>query len=187
MELEPTHKIFGDNFLGVDVARLGEDETVLLSVKRLDHDYIEQIHLEITEKTYLTETVERIKRLNNIYSYKRIYIDDGGMGVGVFDPLLKEKYKVEAINNSARSIDRDNRRKKKLMKEDLYNNLLRLMEQKKICLAKSDEVMLSLKSIQYEYTAEKGIRIFGNYSHITEALVRAAWCVKDKSLNIYIF
>jgi len=178
----------GDNFLGVDVARMGEDETVLMSINRKDKK-LRMIDMQITKKTYLTETVKLILHKDRQYNYRKIYIDDGGMGVGVFDPLLQEEQtrrKVIAINNSARALDRDETRKKKLLKEDLYNNLLRLMEQGNIELFNDDEIYLSLKSIQYEYTDDKTLRIYGNYSHITEALIRAAWCVKDKSLNIWI-
>jgi hypothetical protein len=59
------------------------------------------------------------------------------------------------------------------------------MEQKKIFLLRNGEIKLSLRSIQYEY-CEKGLRIYGNYSHIVEGLIRAAWSVKDKHLNIFI-
>jgi len=91
-----------------------------------------------------------------------------------------------AINNAARSIDNKDRRKK-ILKEDLYNNLLTLMEHGKIDLIESPELFQSLKSIQYEYTDAGKIEIYGNYSHIAEALIRAAWCMKDKTLNIYVY
>jgi len=129
-----------------------------------------------------------ILRLERKYNFKKIYIDDGGLGVGVFDNLLDEnqtKRKVIAINNASRSLDKDNKRKKKLLKEDLYNNLLRLMEQGKIILEENDNTFLSLKSIQYEYV-DGQLKIHGNYSHITEALIRAVWCMKHKGLNIWI-
>lgn len=177
----------GDNFLGVDVARMGADETVLFSLQ-LYKDKLTQLDLEISRKTYLTETIKRIKNADLKYNYNKIYIDDGGMGVGVFDPLLQDEQtrrKVIAINNSARSITRDAKRKKKLLKEDLYNNLLRLMEKKEITLKEDADTALSLKSIQYEYKDGK-LSISGKYSHITEALIRAAWCLKNKSLNIWI-
>ena len=70
------------------------------------------------------------------------------------------------------------------MKEAIYTNLLKLMETKKIKLLQNPELLLSLKSIQYEYLDNGRIKIFGNYSHIAEAMVRAAWCVKDKTLNV---
>ena len=180
----------GDNFLGVDVARMGADETVLVSLARTERKKLKMIDMAITTKTMLTETVKLILHKDNQFSYKKIYIDDGGMGVGVFDPLLQEEQtrrKVVAINNASRALDRDEKRKKKLLKEDLYNNLLRLMEQRKIEFFDDEEIFMSLKSIQYEYTDERNLRIFGSYSHIAEALIRAAWCMKDKSLNIMAF
>ena len=122
-----------DYFLGVDVARMGEDETVLFSLQRSNKKKLTQVDMQITTKTLLTDTVRLIKSKDLQYNYKKIYIDDGGMGVGVFDPLLEDsqtKRKVVPINNASRSIDMDNR-KKKILKEDLYTNLLRLMEQKR--------------------------------------------------------
>ena len=178
-----------DYFLGVDVARMGEDETVLFSLQRSNKKKLTQVDMQITTKTLLTDTVRLIKSKDLQYNYKKIYIDDGGMGVGVFDPLLEDsqtKRKVVPINNASRSIDMDNR-KKKILKEDLYTNLLRLMEQKKITLDEDDRILHSLKGIQFEYTKDKNLRIFGKDSHIAEALIRAAWCMKDKALNIYIY
>ena len=178
----------GDNFLGVDVARMGEDESVLFSLKRnIRKTILTQIAMEITKKTLTTETVRRIKNADNTWKYKTIYIDDGGMGVAVFDPLLEDKQtkrKVVAINNASRSIDNE-KRGKKLLKEDLYNNLLHLMESKKIQLWKSKEIMHSLQSVQAEYINGK-LRIFGRYTHIAEALIRAAWCMKNKRLKPFI-
>jgi len=175
-------------YLGVDVARMGRDDTVLFSVAEKKGTLYE-IDVHITRKTYTTDTVNAILDHDKIHNYRNIYIDDGGMGVGVFDPLLEHeqtKRKVIAINNSSRSLDKEDKRKKKLLKEDLYNNLLSLMEQGRIKLYDSNDVARSLKSVQCEYT-HSGMRIFGSYTHITEALIRAAWCIKSKSLNIYIY
>jgi len=177
-----------DSFLGVDVAGMGGDENVLLSVFR-DKDNLIMFDMQIEVRTLLTRVTELILLKDRQYRYKKIYIDDGGLGVGVFDALLENEQtrrKVVAINNASRAIDYDTRRKR-LLKEDLYNNLLRLMENGKIKLFDSPEVFFSLKSIQYNYDENKKLKIYGNYSHICEALVRAAWCVRDKSLNIYIY
>jgi hypothetical protein len=181
----------GQNFCGVDVARMGRDDSVMFSLTLKD-DNLYELDVKITNKTYTTDTVNDILHLDRIHNYKNIYIDDGGMGVGVFDPLLlndQTKRKVIPINNSSRGLTHstaDKDRRKKLLKEDLYNNLRSLMEQGRIKLRDSPDVALSLKSIQVEYTNTK-MRIFGNYSHITEALIRAAWCIRSKSLNIYIY
>jgi hypothetical protein len=176
-----------DRFLGVDIARLGEDDTVLFNLERINRKTLKQIDMKILKKTMLTETARMILAEDRHQNFKRIYIDDGGLGAGVLDILLEDEQtrrKVEAINNSSRSLNRDDTQKKRILKEDLYTNLLRIMEQKKIQLFDDEEIVHSLRSIQYEYT-NKGIRIFGRYTHITEALIRAAWCLHDKSLNIW--
>ena len=68
------------------------------------------------------------------------------------------------------------------MKEDLYNNLKNLMEMGKAELLNNIELKQSLRSIQSDNTGGK-LKIFGSYSHITEALIRAAWSIQDKSLK----
>lgn len=200
MTLQRTGTTYGDYYLGVDVAGFGEDESTYEVLKEKDRK-LTHVESKITRKTYIQEVTNNIIDLENLYNFNRIYIDDGGMGVGVFEQLLfeeKTKRKVIAINNARRSIDRGEWKSGKmregkrapLMKEDLYNNLLRLMERGEINLLDDPEIMLSLRSVQAEYTDDKygrrQLRIHGSYTHIVEGLIRAAWCVKDKGLNIWI-
>ena len=175
-------------FLGVDIARMGEDESVFSIVDRADNMILFHVENQITTKTLLTDTIKTIIQLNKQYNFRKIYIDDGGLGVGVFDHLLEldeTKRKVVAINNSARSLDNEEKKRKRLLKEDLYTNLLRLMERKEVYLLDDPEIFQSFKSVQYELVDGK-MKIHGNYTHIVEALIRACWCVKDKSLNIWV-
>lgn len=192
-ESSPLHpfSLFGsqDYFCGVDVARLGEDETVLLSVLRINRERIKMIDMEVTRKTLLTETIHRVKKANQKYNYKRIYIDTTGIGSGVFDPMLQDKElkrKVVAIENAKRSLDREDKNSKRLMKEDLYNNVLVLMEQNRLELFDDPEIMLSLKSVQYEYGDDGKFHIWASNGHIIEALVRACWCMRDKSNALWV-
>ena len=137
-----------------------------------------------------------ILHLDTKYNFKKIFIDDGGLGAGVFDQCLEDEQtrrKVVAINNLRKSIENKpfgTPRKRKMMKEELYDNLLRLMEQGKIQLLDDPEIYQSFKSVQYEYgrdeRGEGKIRIYGNYTHIVEGLIRAAWCVKDKTLKLWV-
>lgn len=175
------------HFIGVDVARMGEDESTFEIISIGNDGVLRQVENITTTKTLTTATTNTILDLNRKYNFSKIYIDDGGMGVAVFDNLLEEestRRKTVPLNNAQRGLDYQKERKKKLLKEDLYNNLLRLMEQKKVQLLDDSDIKLSLRSIQYEYT-DRGMRIFGTYSHITEGLIRACWSVKDKGLNIY--
>jgi len=127
--------------------------------------------------------------LDKLYDCKQIFVDDGGMGVGVFDQLLdteQTRRKTVAINNAARPLTHEEKQKKKVIKEDIYNNLLALMERNEIQLLNDAEIFQSLKSVQFEIVNGR-VKYFGNYTHIADGLVRAAWGVKDKSLNIYLY
>lgn len=177
-----------DFFLGVDVARMGDDKCTFEVFERRDQLLIHRESI-VWKKIRLTEVSDKIIALDMKYKFERIYLDDGGIGVGVFDTLISDprtKRKTIAINNSTRVYDYNaggNPKKKKLLKEDLYNNLLSLMEKGKILILDDGEIWQSFKSIQYEYINEKGgatMRIFGDDSHIVEGIIRAAWCSKEK-------
>jgi len=179
----------GNFYLGVDIARYGGDENAFVVVREWKNK-LSFIKYETTENITTTDTIGRIRALNHQYNFKKIYIDDGGIGGAVLDVLLEKgevKYKVVGINNASRSVDKENKHKR-ILKEDLYGNLRRLMEQKQIILPDDEKVRLSLMSIQFEYTTDtERVKIYGKYSHITEALIRAAWCVYTKGLNIMAF
>ncbi len=179
--------------LGVDIARMGEDESTFEIFKLTNDKRLIQLDNQVTTKTKLNETTNTIINLNEIYDFEAIYIDDEGIGVGVFDNLMdndETKRKIVPINNSTRILDAEGKKTKKIKKEDLYNNLLRLMERGDIELLEDDKIFLSLKSVQFEYTTDtRGqphAKIFGNYTHIVEGIVRAAEIVKRKGLNIWI-
>ncbi len=124
-----------------------------------------------------TDTTRRILALDRCYLFKRIYVDDGGLGFGVFSELIenpKTRRRTVAINNSSRIKDKD-KKEKKLIKEELYNNLKILMERGEIELLDDPEIFQSLRSVQFEYTDAGKFKIFGKYTHIAEGLVRAAW------------
>lgn len=183
-------------FLGVDIARLGEDEGTFEIIEKM-RDTETFYHREniITKKKLTTETFDNIKGLNFQWKFKQIGIDagSGSLGVGILDFLLREpelRHKVIALNNLQRTLDSKGNRKRALLKEDMYFNLLALMEKNKIKLLEDDEVIASLRSVQYEHVITQGkkssVRIFGNYTHIVEGLVRGVWLANQKHLNSFI-
>lgn len=178
----------GEYFMGVDVARMGGDETTFEIIEKKRDTYYHRDNI-VHRYTLTTDTVDKILELDSLYNFKTIYIDDGGLGVAVFDPLLREPQtsnKVVALNNASKSVTRDNTRSRKLLKDDLYINLLYLMERGRIKLLKDGDVFASLKSIIYEKNENKSeIKIHGRYTHIAEGLIRAAWSVRNEKLNIY--
>ncbi len=187
--------------LGVDIARMGADESTFEVLQITDRKNLIHVEHQITTKTRLTDTAQHIFGMNNIYDFRKIYVDDEGIGIGVFDMLLDNedtRRKTEALRNSKKIIDYKTNiwsksgtaGKTKMLKQDLYMHLLKLMEQGRIAFLKNPNICQSFKSVQYEYTNDKKgkpfLHIFGNYTHIVEGLIRAAWIAKEKNLNITI-
>jgi len=188
-----SHWLRGDRFQGIDVARMGGDETVLTSFVRVNRESLHEIDLTIPEPQKLTETARLIIHKDKLLNHKKIYMDDGGLGVGVYDILFEDqqtKRKVVGLNNARREIDKeigqDKFRKRTLLGVEMLVNLKVLMENSKIELFDDERIKQSFRSMQCENT-EGILKIYGNYSHIVEAVKRAAWCIKDKSLNPYIY
>ena len=184
--------IFREAFCGIDIARMGEDETTW-AIGNFEGDKLVHRELLITSKTSLAETIKTTLELNRIWDFEKILLDDEGIGVGVSDVLLdndETKRKVIPINNSTRLRDYKEDKYTKILKEDLYSNLLLMMQRGLIEFLTDPKIMISLKSVQYDYTEDssgkKHLKIFGNYTHIAESLIRLAYCEKYKSLNLWI-
>jgi len=176
----------GIHYMGVDVAGYGRDTSAYVVVELMKDKSINQ-RANFEEKHNLTiETSRKIFLIDQqFFACRRIGVDDAGIGFGVFSELMSNdqtKRKTIALNNASRPIDRDGEHSKKLLKEEMYMNLLILMEQGKVRLLDDEEVKSSLSSIQVE---EDG-KYFGSYSHITEAIIRAVWlATQSKDLNIF--
>jgi len=182
----------GKHYLGADIAGLGEDLTTIEIFSKLSEDKIIQRESFTRQKKFTFEISDEIIELHRIWKFKKIGIDDGGVGFGVFSELFNEnstKEKVVALNNSSRPIDAV-KGTKKLLKEEMYITLKKLMEQGKIELLNDDEVIYSLKTIQWENVIKEGQvtrkRIFGRDSHIAEGVIRAVYLAQqDKTLNLW--
>lgn len=172
--------------LGLDVGHMGEDPSAF-EVLRVKGKNLHHVAHELTYKTRTTDTASMVETYDDRYNFRKIYIDGRGVGAGVYDILYetpKLRRKIQDIDNLKKNLNIEGTKVKKSNKEILYMNLLRLMHQRRIILLNNQEVKNSLASIQYEETP-KGLRIYGNDTHIVEALVRAAWCVKEKGLYIW--
>ncbi len=189
------HTPIGDRFQGIDIAREGGDECPMVSFDRIQRQKLIMFDITIPEPQKLTDTARLIISKDKTIKHKKIFMDDGGMGVGVYDMLYEDpqtKRKVEGLNNASREIERTMNKgktkikKKTLLGEDMLINLKMLMERGMIKLFDDPRVRQSLRSMQCDYSDGK-LKIYGNYSHIVEAIKRAAWCMKDKTLSIMPF
>ena len=189
-----------DYFGGSDIAAMGEDETTFEILDARDLDNIKQVENIVANKLFPYQTAEKIINLNEAYHFDSYGIDDGGLGIDVLGLCLKNdgmRRKIKALNNSKKITKIQNTKMEKphyedekevtLLKEDMYCYMLSLMEQNKIKFLDDEEIRAAFKSVLFEIDKEtKKMRVYGNRTHIIEGLVRACWCTKDKSLNIWI-
>lgn len=180
-------------FLGIDVARMGEDESTFEIFELRENNHFYQVENQITIKTTLPQTFENIKRLHKLYEFSKIFIDSGGIGVGVFDWLMYDdetKAITEAIDNSKQLMSQDGKTRR-LQKTLKYSHFKMLMETGKIHLLDEPKIFQSFKSVQYAYTNDslgvRHLKIFGSYTHIVEGATNAGWGDKYKHLNPIVY
>ena len=181
-----------DYICGVDPAGMGEDEgSISILEYNADKEKMTQVEHEITVKLFTTQTTDRIIALETRYNFQKIYIDDGGLGFGVFSELLKAdetKFKTIALNNSARPLDWKDERSKKILGDEMVFNLLMMMERGKIELLDDAEIRESLKSYKFEYSNDrKKLLISSNYNHPVQSIMRAAWHMQRKDLKLGVY
>lgn len=172
-------------YMGVDIARYGGEENAFVIIEIRDKK-LKVIKTLTTNRISLMDTVGRIKELNDKFHFRRVFIDSAGVGGGVLDLLIESMgRRVVGLENAKRSIDKEGTRRR-ILKEDLYSNAVCLMEARNIDILSHPKLLRSLKSIVFEYTAEKNLKISGKYAHLAEAFVRACWSIKDKGLRVFV-
>ncbi|MEK7112679.1 MAG: terminase family protein [Patescibacteria group bacterium] len=180
-----------DFFLGVDIGRLGGDKTVFVILERRGELLIQREKI-VWDEAYLDQIAKFIMDIDRTWNFRKIYLDNGGIGIGVYDILYNAmgfKKRVIGINNSEKIVEYNpdgTEKRKKFMKEETYANLLFLMMRGKILLFDDSDIWLSLKSAQFEYINQRGGAMMKishpdhNQSHLAEAIVRAAMASREK-------
>ena len=180
--------------MGNDIARKGEDPGSYEIFRLRGEDHLIQIENQKSYDQPITTTSDQIIGLDEKWKVDFIGIDDeGSLGKGVFDILIKDdrtKWKTHGISNSKRIIDSTGK-EKGIKKEELYVQLLSLMEKGKIDLLDDENIFQSFKSIQYGYETDSNgkrhLKIFGNDAHIVEGVTRACEMLKYKHLNLSVY
>jgi len=183
-------RVPGSNFyLGLDLARYGGDEVAYVVVEEWNAR-LKAVKCLTRERVSTTATVGETGVLDDLWGFRRLFTDSGGLGGPVLDQLQEKlgKRKVVGLDNSTKGIVVKGEEKRvKILKEDLYSHCLMLMETGRLQLISDLDLLRSMKSITFEYSSDKKIKIFGAYSHLTEALVRACWCLKERGLDLYVY
>ncbi len=181
-------------YLGSDIARMGDDSSTFQIFEELDGKLYHRENIS-TQKTKLNETYDFIINLDNKYDFEKIFIDNEGVGVGVYDFLMgndQTKNKTFGVLNSLYIPQEDGKRK--LQKEELYTIFLSLMRQNLVELLDDDDLFFSLRSIRFDYTSDDLGRShlkIGATNHtdtdIPEGLIRGALAIKYKGLNPSVY
>lgn len=192
---EMKDKLSGSGFyLGLDVARYGGDENAFVIVELVgtnDQERLKVVKCFTTVRVSTTDTIGRVVQIDKEYNFKKVFVDDAGVGGAVTDVLIEKLgRRVVGLNNASKRFQvQGEERKRGILKEDLYSNTLVLLENEKLVLLDDLDLLRSLKGITFDYEGRSNgrVQITGVYSHLTEALVRACWCVRERGLDIYVF
>lgn len=131
--------------LTADLARLGDDRTVIFVWEFSFHDDIGRlVYWEEHQKIVLTETETRIAILNKAFNFTKIFVDATGLGAGVYDHLrARIGSKVEGVEFN------------KTNKEEYYSNLRVLLTKKQVQYPKIARLIHELSIYRYVYNEDK--------------------------------
>lgn len=135
-------------YLGVDIAQHGEDESVFISMDSEGNVF----SIEHTADTDLTDSIGRIKALDNFHNYNKILIDATGLGAGVVD-TCRERIGRKVEGYAFNSIDK---------KQALYQNARRQMQDGEISFALTDEGRIlkqQLMGMRQSFTSTGKVKI----------------------------
>lgn len=140
----------GSYVLGVDVAGMGEDESVFIALERDMGGDIKVIMIDSYDKNKPREIVGKVKILDEKYNFEMVYLDETGAGEGPTD-WLKESLseeRIEGIKFSTKS------------KMDMYSNLKKMMEQGKIKFPNHKKLLYQLADLRYEIMSSGDLKIY---------------------------
>ena len=183
--------------MGNDIARKGLDPGSYEVFRLQGEKRLIQIENQKSFDQPITTTADQIMGLDDKFYIDHNFIDDeGSLGKGVLDILLKEQKnwsrdtKTHGISNSTMVVDEDGK-EKGIKKTEMYVKLLSMMEKGEIDLLDDESIFQSLKSVQYVYDTDsfgkRHLKIFGNDTHICEGITRVTELLKYKDLNPIVY
>jgi phage terminase large subunit len=139
------------HFIGVDVARYGDDKSVI--TERWGGIVEPQI---VHGKEDTTQTAGRVKLLKPASS---IFIDTDGVGGGVADILIDDRFEnIVEVQGAAKPFESDDSMQFVNLRAQIYWNLAERFKTGDIAIPEDEELMSQLASIRYKVT-RRGIQI----------------------------
>ena len=165
--------------MGIDPAKYGKSKAGFAEAEIIGNG-ARVVYGEELEKSSFTEMRAKARDLQVLFRNKKIFFDSGGLGQG-FDEFLEEdillKRKLVSLNNAQKG------KEFKILKEDLYSNVRRLLENGKLELADQKEIIDGLKGVEFEGPPGEE-KIIG--TDMSEAIVRALWGTIQKYIKLKI-
>lgn len=172
----------GTYWLGADIARLGQDSTCLIILKKGEPNKVVEI-IDIPKST-LDYIIDVIEKLHLKYHFERMYIDETGLGAGVRDVLARKHNPLRAdrnITTTKRTFDMADRvagvRFTLQSKLDIFSNLKVLMEQGLLKFPRNPKLVAQLRDFRYETSESGNVKLHhSEYGHddYCDALALAA-------------
>lgn len=151
---------------------MGKDLTVFIVIEKPygDEENLYVVYIEETIKKLLTDSIGRVKILNQKFNFRRIICDYTGLGIGAVDSLKEELgFIVEGVRFTVQS------------KMDIYGNLKILMMKGKLKIPNHKKLLFELADLRYEVMGNEQIKIHHSekgHDDYSDALALAAWHFK---------
>ena len=164
--------------MGVDIAGMGEDESVFIVVEQDMHGGTKVNFITNYEKNKPREIVGMVKVLDEKYHFEKVYLDETGAGEGPTD-WLKESLsedRVEGIKFSVKS------------KMDMYSNLKKMMQQGKIKFPNHKKLIYQLLDLRYEIMSNGDLKLHHSekgHDDYADAMALACLHFKDVEVDTY--
>ncbi len=161
--------------LGVDIAGMGEDESVFIVVEQDMKGDIRVNFIDWYDKNKPREIVGMVKMLDDKYNFEKVFLDETGAGEGPTD-WLKETLSEERVEGIKFTI---------ASKQDMYSNLKKLMLQGRLKIPPHRKLLYQLADLRYELVGSSGegnMKIHHSergHDDYPDALALAVWYFKD--------
>ena len=147
-EVEPT----GKSYKGVDIARYGEDSTVIIDIS--DNNVIKAV--EELKKQDTMAVAGKIVATNRELKADAIGIDIIGIGGGVYDRLREQGLPVIAVNVAEASRDKT---KFASLRDELWWDMRELFVKGEISIQDKGRLVADLSDIRYSFTSKGQIKV----------------------------
>lgn len=174
-------------YLGADIARMGQDSTCMMVMEKEPNEPCKIVKIIDIPKATLDFIIDKINIMDKTWHFKKIYIDETGLGAGVKDVLARSHnplkqtpgVRAPAVAIADKVIGVTFTIKSKL---DIFSNLKVLMEQKELIFPKNHKLVTQLRDFRYETTDGGAVKLHhSEYGHddYCDALALAAQGAKQ--------